>query len=243
MQNHSERYCSRFYLLLMWSENFSNFSMMLKGISSLTGCRRIIAVKVLEGNNLSEGVANLQIFSSDDLKEDKVTKRGDRNAVSDIALRLIPPNTLAVAVADEVEHRSIAKAAVMMSLFHRRRDGEDSSASDDVLDEESVCRQVTDEEHASDGDVTGDDPNDAVEEEVIPAVAQLDEGEFSCTVSRPHYNRNGLESVTAHWVDMEIPVAFLSRRDQTAMGNASRRVRVIRRHEQREAALAQEEDN
>ncbi|KAG7387785.1 hypothetical protein PHYPSEUDO_013684 [Phytophthora pseudosyringae] len=180
MQKHSERYCSRFYLLLMWSESFSNFSMMLKGISPLTGCTRIIAVKVLEGNNLSEDVTNLQIFSSDDLKDDEVTKRGDRNAVSDdlkddeitkrgdrnavsdIALRLVPPNTLAVAVADEVEHRSIAKRAIMMSLFPQATRW---SANDDVLDEESVCRQVTDEEHASDGDVTGDAANDAVEEE------------------------------------------------------------------------------
>ncbi|KAG7384664.1 hypothetical protein PHYPSEUDO_002411 [Phytophthora pseudosyringae] len=165
---------------------------MLRGTSPLTGCTRIIAVKVLESNNLSEDVSNLQIFYSGDLRENKVTKRSDLTAVS----------------YGKGGHRGV------------------TVSTDDEM------------EVSSDGGLTEDDANDAVEEEVVPAVAQLDEGEFACTASRPHY-----KCVIAHWVDMDIPVAFLSSRDQTAMNNTSRQVRAIRRRELREAALAREEDN
>jgi hypothetical protein len=105
---------------------------------------------------------------------------------------------------------------------------------------------MTDEE-GSDGDAEEEATNDVAEEEeggeAVPAVAELEEGEFACTVSRPHYSRNGLRSVTAHWADMEIPVALLRRTDQTTIDNASRDRRAIRRRELREAALTRESEN
>jgi hypothetical protein len=140
----------------------------------------------------------------------------------------------------------------------------DSRTSDieyEVCEEDSItsadgCQSDSDYVVENGGDMTDEEGSvsdgeeaivDVAEEDdgggAVPVVAELEEGEFACTVSRPHYNANGLRSVTAHWADMEIPVAFLRRTDQTAIDNASCDRRAIRRRELREAALARENEH